>query len=761
VLKYVNNEKDVFQIEVIPVTERFQDLGVMNYAELEGTGIVFVPTLDEPEQDIETQTSLPWWLRDTYTDTATCDESDKQAQHSRFCCFGPIAFPDPYVPEKVVDHNVLAQKRKDLKQNFKENAISNRHNKQSTHSESHIGGDISKANNASRYDSQHPTIYIKTKVSPRKLEECSDTDRRVSQQQQQQLGPVLPSLTPSPTHASRRLKYDRVFFPDRSGVVHNQNILSRYQFDKPSSTMMSDSEYIVHDGVPMRKNDIVDCTLQEEYERVRKLNEVMDRHDQVSSASRASSSNIADSYQIRGHFESNEGESSCNNVGATIRKPLHLHAVPDYIQRSNEAYASRVGPAIIEGIPSTLGTVPIVSGLDVVVGVDYKGQALFGAKDHTSLTSPLAVRENPRIISPFAKKEISKARSPIPVSMSKSGGYADSPIHVDDDDFSRDFKSKHWDEHLLKTPSSRTDMITRHRLDVQSLQNSTGIDCLNEYGVVPKVEPVRASESFPANESGVSFEKSTRSSHLFEYNDPSNSLKDDDATSVTKNREDQVSSTFKVVHVDTKKVDRGTSPLASCLDFDFSLKMETPTKVNDKQDCIAAKDSVSAIHLNSPPRSPLTLLSPSKCRRDDLKENANDPRSPKQSPASEMQTIRFESPNLIESQISPKSTSKYKETSPRQRPPQILNLTPKDIERSNRENLSEFGVVSVNGLRSDCPIEVHDLSCEITDDRYPTNEVINLIETDDENPSIQHIHRKLEHTRSDLPNMARNWADKI
>lgn len=63
--------KPIDQIEVIPVERTFQTTKGINYSELEGTGIVFSPSIPlKVSQSPSKSTQIPWWQREKWTDSS-------------------------------------------------------------------------------------------------------------------------------------------------------------------------------------------------------------------------------------------------------------------------------------------------------------------------------------------------------------------------------------------------------------------------------------------------------------------------------------------------------------------------------------------------------------------------------------------------------------------------------------------------------------------------------------------------------------------
>lgn len=79
----VGDEREIDQIEVVHVNKEFQTAGAVNYAEMEGVGIVFAP----PRKNLSSQSTalLPWWKRDSWTDTTYHETGDDAlaASHAR------------------------------------------------------------------------------------------------------------------------------------------------------------------------------------------------------------------------------------------------------------------------------------------------------------------------------------------------------------------------------------------------------------------------------------------------------------------------------------------------------------------------------------------------------------------------------------------------------------------------------------------------------------------------------------------------------
>lgn len=350
VLKFTNKEKDVYQIEVIPVTDQFQeDVGKMKYAELEGTGIVFVPSLSEIQPDsFESNATSPWWLQDSCTDSRTCEDTMDNIDHytvpqdepSRFCCGDPFGQP---IPPKRLDHGHPQH----IKLRTDENQVDDT-------ARGWCGiwtssGNDGKARNqdesrqpiqgTDRNQDQPIRRELKRRLStarnnPESLYACYE-DSDVSNGPREHEAPLLPSLSPSASYDWRRLKFDKFDFRR-----FDENMDGQDQGEYSSKYDHSNFEYIVHDGVPMHRSDIIDCISPNNYDRISMLNSVMDRHDQVSSQSRTSSYAIDDSVQGQDQADSC-GDQSSTEDETLRRSPIHLIGVPPYVERPKGVFVNQ------------------------------------------------------------------------------------------------------------------------------------------------------------------------------------------------------------------------------------------------------------------------------------------------------------------------------------------------------------------------------------------------------------------------------------
>jgi hypothetical protein len=66
----IGDEREIDQIEVVPVDQSFQTQGAVNYAEMEGTGMLFAPSVPGGKPVSRSHAPKAWWLHESGTDSS-------------------------------------------------------------------------------------------------------------------------------------------------------------------------------------------------------------------------------------------------------------------------------------------------------------------------------------------------------------------------------------------------------------------------------------------------------------------------------------------------------------------------------------------------------------------------------------------------------------------------------------------------------------------------------------------------------------------